>query len=84
MCMTLPYPKSQVRCSCFPPLYFFVITLHMQRERGKLIAVGVHIFYIIMYVLLIYLWTKKIESYFNDRLTFSNIMAVGLLVEFID
>ena len=29
--------------------------------------------YIIMYIIYIYLWTKKIESYFSDRLTFSNI-----------
>ena len=42
------------------------ITPHAQRERGKVIDRGVHIY--------ICLWTKKIfESYFRDRLTFSNI-----------
>ena len=41
-----------------------VITPHAQRERGKVIDRGVHIC----------LWSKKIfESYFSDRLTFSNI-----------
>ena len=38
-------------------------------EQGKVIGVGVHI-YIYIYVCL---WLKKIESYFSDRLTFSNI-----------
>ena len=37
----------------------------MQHERGKVIGVGVCIY--------ICLWTKKIESYFSNRLTFSNI-----------
>ena len=42
------------------------ITPHAQRERGKVIDRGVHIY--------ICLWSKKIfESYFRDRLTFSNI-----------
>ena len=44
------------------------VTPHAQRERGKVIGRGVHIY--------IYrcLWTKKIfESYFRDRLTFSNV-----------
>ena len=42
-----------------------VITPHAQRERGKVIDRGVHI---------ICLWSKKIfESYFRDRLTFSNV-----------
>ena len=46
-----------------------VFTPHAQRERGKVIDRGVHI-----YILYICLWTKKIfESYFRDRLTFSNI-----------
>ena len=44
------------------------ITPHAQRERGKVIDRGVHIY------IYICLWTKKIfESYFTDRLTFSNI-----------
>ena len=37
----------------------------MQHERGKVIGVGVCVY--------ICLWTKKIESYFSNRLTFSNI-----------
>ena len=44
-----------------------VVTPHAQRERSKVIGAGVHIMFIC-------LWTKKIfESYFSDRLTFSNI-----------
>ena len=47
-----------------------IITPHAQRERGKEIGCGVHI-YIYMC-----LWTKKkFESYFRDRLTFSNIRS---------
>ena len=43
---------------------YFFFTLHAQRERGKVIGRGVHI----------YLWSKKnFESYFRDQLTFSNI-----------
>ena len=45
------------------------ITPHAQRERGKVIGCGVHIY-------ILCLWTKKIfESYFRDRLTFSNIRS---------
>ena len=45
-----------------------IITPHAQCERGKVIDRGIHIY---IYVCL---WTKKIfESYFRDRLTFSNI-----------
>ena len=48
-----------------------IITPHAQRERGKVIGRGVHIVY--MYICL---WTKKIfESYFRNRLTFSNIRS---------
>ena len=43
-------------------LYF--ITPHAQRERGKVIGLGV-----VVYVC----GQKKFESYFSDRLTFSNI-----------
>ena len=43
-----------------------IITPHAQRERGKVIGRGVHIY--------ICLWSKKkFESYFRDRLTFSNV-----------
>ena len=49
-------------------MYTNIITPHAQRERGKVIDRGVHIY------IYICLWTKKIfESYFRDRLTFSNI-----------
>ena len=41
------------------------VTPHAQRERGKVIDRGVHIY---MFVV-----EKKIESYFRDRLTFSNV-----------
>ena len=44
------------------------VTPHAQRERGKVIGFGVHIY--------ICLGMKKIfESYFRDRLTFSNICS---------
>ena len=46
----------------------FIITPHTQRERGYVIWSGVHIY--------ICLWSKKIfESYFRNRLTFSNIRS---------
>ena len=48
-----------------------LVTPHAQRERGKVIGYGVHI-----YNMFICLWTKKIfESNFRDRLTFSNIRS---------
>ena len=56
-----------------------VITPHAQRERGKVIDRGVHIYTILhreYYRTLRYicLWSKKkFESYFRDRLTFSNV-----------
>ena len=51
-----------------------IITPHAQRERGKVIGRGVHI-YIYIYILYIYMSVveKKFESYFRDRLTFSNV-----------
>ena len=50
--------------------YHSFITPHAQRERGKVIDRGVHI-YIYIYICL---WSKKkFESYFRDRLTFSNV-----------
>ena len=43
-----------------------LFTPHAQREWGKVIGHGVHIY--------IYLWSKKkFESYFRDRITFSNV-----------
>ena len=45
-------------------------TPHAQRERGKVIGCGVQLY------IYICLWTKKIfESYFRDRLTFSNFRS---------
>ena len=45
-----------------------LVTPHAQRERGKVIGLGVLVY------IYICLWSKKIfESYFSDRLTFSNI-----------
>ena len=41
-----------------------LLTPHAQCERGKVIGIGVHI-----YNVYICSWTKKIESYFSDRLT---------------
>ena len=52
-------------------MIIIIITPHAQCERGKVIGCGVHI-----YILYICLWTKKkFESYFGDRLTFSNIRS---------
>ena len=46
------------------------MTAHAQRERGKVIDRGVH--NNLLYILC--LWSKKkFESYFRDRLTFSNV-----------
>ena len=54
-----------------------LITPHAQRERGKVIGRGVHIYIIYIYIYIyiyICLWSKKnFESYFRDRLTFSNV-----------
>ena len=52
----------------FLPVLGLFITPHVQRERGKVVGCGVHIY--------ICLWTKKVfESYFRGRLTFSNIRS---------
>ena len=45
------------------------ITPHAQREWDKVIGRGVHI-YIYIYMSVV---EKKFESYFRDRLTFSNV-----------
>ena len=45
-----------------------VVTPHAQREWGKVIDRGVHI-----YIYMSVVEKKKIESYFRDRLTFSNV-----------
>ena len=52
-----------------------VITPHAQPEWGKVIGVGVHTIicmYIHMYIGIL-VDKKKLDSYFSDRLTFSNI-----------
>ena len=52
---------------------FVVVTPHAQRERGEVIGCGVHIYKMKIYICL---WMKKkFESYFRDRLTFSNICS---------
>ena len=63
---TVLYRASSLDKRLAIPTSPFFITPHAQRERGKVIDRGVHI--------IICLWSKKIfESYFRDRLTFSNI-----------
>ena len=47
-----------------------IFTPHAQRERGKVIGRGVHIYNIYIYMSVV---EKKFESYFRDRLTFSNL-----------
>ena len=47
-----------------------VVTPHVQRKWDKVIGIGDHLYsYVSSYVL----DTKKIASYFSDRLTFSNV-----------
>ena len=46
-----------------------LVTPHAQRERGKVIDRGVHI-YIYIYMSVV---EKKFELYFRDRLTLSNV-----------
>ena len=61
-------PKVSIlnRYDCFSLYNRALVTPHAQRERGKVIDRGVHIY--------ICLWSKKnFESYFRDRLTFSNV-----------
>ena len=40
---------------------YYLFTPHTQHERGKVIGVGVHIYYVYMFV-----DQKKFESYFSD------------------
>ena len=47
-------------------LHINVVTPHAQHERGKVIGLGVLVY------IYICLWSKKFESYFSGRLTFSN------------
>ena len=53
--------------STLPFLVSVLFTPHAQRERGKVIGLGVLIY---MYM---FVDKKKFESEFSDRLTFSNI-----------
>ena len=59
---------SAFQAGSFSSLAPLLFTPHAQRERGKVIDRGVHI-YIYIYVC----GRKKFESYFRDRLTFSNV-----------
>ena len=47
-----------------------VITPHAQRERGKVIDRGVHIYIYILYMSVV---EKNLNRTFRDRLTFSNV-----------
>ena len=51
-----------------PPSVCITVTPHAQRERGKVIGLGV-----LVYIYICVCGQKKFESYFSDRLTFSNI-----------
>ena len=57
MLMCVPYFYVDLIYFCMP----IIFTPHAQRERGKVIGCGVHMF----------VNEKKFESYFRDRLTFS-------------
>ena len=62
-----------------------ICTLHVQRERGKVIGVGVHIYIIIYIYIYICLWTKKKKL--NRTLAIDSpfqTFVVGLLIKFID
>ena len=62
-------------------MIMIIITPHAQRERGKVIGRGVHIY---IYIYIICLWSKK---YLNRTLEIDSpfqTLTVGLLVEFID
>ena len=52
-------------------LTVLIITPHAQRERGKVI--GSWCPYIYIYNIYVRGRKKKFESYFRDRLTFSNV-----------
>ena len=59
-------------------ILYLLITPHAQRERGKVIGLGVLVY------IYICLWSKK---YLNRTLTIDlpfQTFAVGLLIEFID
>ena len=58
---------SNYQSSKLEHVLVYFVTPHVQREWGKVIGLGV-VVYIYMFVV-----KKKFESYFSDRLTFSNI-----------
>ena len=63
--------------------HHYIITLHAQRERGKVIGRGVHI-YIYIYI---YIYVCGRKKYLNRTLEIDSpfqTLTVGLLVEFID
>ena len=69
--------KSYDESPEFLPALGLFVTLHAQRERGKVISCGVHIY--------IYVCGRK--KYLNRTLEIDSpfqTFAVGLLVEFID
>ena len=60
-------------------LFRLIITPHAQRERGKVIGCGVHIY--------LYIYVSGRKKYLNRTLEIDSpfqTFAVGLLVEFID
>ena len=66
--MTRSTNESIQKVKEYNKINYTIVTPHAQRERGKVIGRGVHIY------IYICLWSKKkFESYFRDRLTFSNV-----------
>ena len=66
--LVLATPFSTAHYTKYLIEVILLVTPHAQRERGKVIGRGVHIY------IYICLWSKKkFESYFRDRLTFSNV-----------
>ena len=69
-------PSSAVVCALSQLISIF-ITPHAQRERGKVIGLGV----------LVYIYVFVVKKYLNCNLAIDlpfQTFAVGLLVEFID
>ena len=63
-----------------------VVTPHAQRERGKVIGRGVHIYIIYIYIY-IYIYVCGRKKNLNRTLEIDSpfqTLTVGLLVEFID
>ena len=73
--VTVTTPDVQPRLSMDMPTIDEVITPHAQRERGKVIDCGVHIY--------VYGRKKKLNRTLEINSPFQTL-TVGLLVEFID